>query len=75
MIGIEHSKNARALEKEVNKLKTEDAMNDKRISLAKLRFEKMKAYLLSYFFFTLFIFFPFVVMTFPFWHFLISMPF
>lgn len=45
--GIEHSKNVHTLENEVNKLKNEYAMKDKRIRFSIIHFEKMKTDLMS----------------------------
>lgn len=41
-IGIQHAEVARALQGEMNRLKTEDSMNDKKIQLANMGLEKMK---------------------------------
>lgn len=42
-VGIQYAKYVWAMEKEVNKLKIKDSMNDKDIQLRKLHFERMKA--------------------------------
>ncbi|KAI5392322.1 hypothetical protein KIW84_076925 [Lathyrus oleraceus] len=41
-IDIQHAETARAMRKEVDGLKIEDSMNEKKLRLAKMRFEKMK---------------------------------
>lgn len=43
---IKHTKTTCDLEKEVNRLKVQDVMNDRRVHRAKLHFEKIKTELL-----------------------------
>lgn len=41
-IGIQHDENARAMKKEVNRLKVVDSINDKKLRIAKMHFDKIK---------------------------------
>lgn len=47
-VGIQHVKVARMLEGEVDRIKSKDSMNDKKIQLVNMCLEKMKADFLTF---------------------------